>query len=126
MGAYVTDTRLMGVMGLYIHWRLAQSSISFSDFHQFFYLDAEEFGFETYKSIYGNHVEEIAAVEQALIGGLGGRKIEITEQEARFLLCEYVQFNQSHGIPLPEGIDEYDFLIEEPPVLDQRQQHLLM
>lgn len=126
MGAYVTDTRLMGVMGLYIHWRLAQSSISFSDFHQFFYLDAEEFGFETYKSIHGNHVEEIAAVEQALIGGLGGRKIEITEQEARFLLCEYVQFNQSHGIPLPEGIDEYDFLIEEPPVLDQRQQHLLM
>ena len=125
MGAYVTDTRLMGVMGLYIHWRIPDQPLP-PDFHQFFYLDAEEFGFETYKSITGNNVEEIAAIEQALIGGLGGRKVEVTEREARYLLCEYARFNQRHNLSLPEGREEYEFLIEHPTVLNPNEQKVLI
>ncbi len=124
MGAYVTNTRLMGVIGLYIHWRLS-SRFSSSDFHQFFYFDAEEYGFETYKSILGNNVEEIAAVEQALIGGLGGRKAEVTEREARYLICQYALFNQQHGLPLPDGEEEYRFLIEHETVLNPNEQKTL-
>ena len=117
MGAYVTNTRLMGVIGLYIHWRL-EDQCGAPDFHQFFYLDAEEYGFETYRSVLGNNVEEISSIEQTLIGGLGGRKEELTEREARYLLCEYVRFNQRRKLPLPDGLDEYGFLIESPTVLN--------
>lgn len=125
MGGYVTNTRLMGVTGLYIHWKLTEHYAS-PDFHQFFYLDAEEYGFETYKSILGNSVEEISSVEQALIGGLGGRKMEITQREARYLLCEYAHFNELHGLPFPEGREEYGFLIETPVFLSPDERGLLM
>lgn len=124
MGAYATNTRLMGVMGLYIHWRLADQYAS-PDFHQFFYLDSEEYGLETYKSILGNNVEEISATEQALISGLGGRKEEITEREARYILCEYTRFNERHRLPLPDGLDEYRFLIETPTILNPNEQKSL-
>lgn len=124
-GAYVTDTRLMGVIGLYIHWRLPDQYAT-PDFHQFFYFDAEEYGFETYRSILGNNVEEISAVEQALIGGLGGKKIEVTEREARYLICEYARFNERHRLSMPDGKDEYGFLIENPTVLNPNEQKVLM
>lgn len=125
LSAYITNTRLMGVIGLYIHWHLPDYSAS-PDFHQFFYLDAEEYGFETYKSILGNDVEEISLVEQALIGGLGGNKVEISEREARYLLCEYAMFNQRRGLPLPGDLQEYAFLIETPTLLNPNEQKLIM
>lgn len=124
MGAYITNTRLMGVMGLYIHWKLADRYAS-PDFHQFFYLDSEEYGLETYKSILGNNVEEISAVEQALISGLGGKKEEITEREARYVLCQYARFNQRHELPMPEGLNEYEFLIDPPTILNPNEERAL-
>ncbi len=124
MGAYVTNTRLMGVIGLYIHWRLDDRYPS-PDFHQFFYLDSEEYGFETYRSVLGNSVEEISSIEQTLIGGLGGSKEEITEREARALIYQYAQFNKSHGLPLPDGFQEYQFLIETPTILEPDEQDSL-
>jgi hypothetical protein len=69
VSAYVTDTRLMGVIGLYIHWTLSDLNGS-TDLHQFFYLDAEEFGFETYRSLTGNDEGEFLFLEQSITGGL--------------------------------------------------------
>lgn len=124
MGAYVTNTRLMGVIGLYIHWRL-DDRYSSPDFHQFFYLDAEEYGFETYRSVLGNSVEEIASIEQALLGGLGGSKEEITEREAHALIYEYAQINKRRGLPLPDGFAEYQFLLETPARLTPKEAAML-
>lgn len=112
-GAYITNTRLMGVMGMYVHWKLPEYP-SCPDFHQFFYFDAEEYGFESYRSVMGNRVEEIAAIEQTMINGLGGRKNELSEKEVRFVLWQYLLFNKERNIPLPEGFNEYEFLLEEP------------
>ncbi len=112
-GAYITNTRLMGVMGMYVHWKIPGNS-SCSDFHQFFYFDAEEYGFESYRSVWGNRVEEIASIEQTMINGLGGRKNELTEKEVRAVLWKYMIFNKERNIPLPEGISEYEFLLTEP------------
>ena len=112
-GAYITNTRLMGVMGMYVHWKLPEYP-SCPDFHQFFYFDAEEYGFENYRSVMGNQVEKIASIEQTMINGLGGRKNELTEREVRAVLWKYLMFNKERNIPLPEGIDEYEFLLTEP------------
>lgn len=112
-GAYITNTRLMGVMGMYVHWKLPEYP-SCPDFHQFFYFDAEEYGFESYKSVMGNRVEEIAAIEQTMINGLGGRKKELSEKEVRAVLWKYLQFNRDRNIPLPEKLNEYEFLLTGP------------
>lgn len=125
ISAYVTDTRLMGVLALYIHWRLPDH-FSMPDFHQFFYFDSEEYGFETYKSILGNNVEEISAVDNALTGGLGGRKIEVTEREARAVFLSYCRFNEDHSIPLPPGRQEYEFLLEEIEPLTGEEEAVLL
>lgn len=111
-GAYITNTRLMGVMGMYVHWKLTEYP-SCPDFHQFFYFDAEEYGFESYRSVMGNKVEEISAIEQTMINGLGGRKIELSEREVRAVLWKYMLFNRDHSIPLPEKLHEYEFLLDE-------------
>ncbi len=63
----------MGVLALYAHWRISGTD-EMLDFHQFFYIDCEESGLETYTGILGSDHSEIDATEQALVGGLGGRE----------------------------------------------------
>ena len=65
LSSFVTNTRFMGVVGLYINWEI-ETRDGFLSMHQYFYYDAEEFGFETYKAIYGNNVAELYIVEQTL------------------------------------------------------------
>lgn len=125
ISAYVTDTRLMGVLGMYIHFSLPENP-TMRELHQFFYFDAEEYGFESYQSILGNHPSRQAEIENSLIGGLGGQKIDLTLREAQALLQEYTQFNKEHQIPLPEGYDEYGFLLQNFTPLDELEQYMLM
>lgn len=131
ISAYVTDTRLMGVLAVYAHWRRSvPASLSIddddNDLHQFFYIDCEEMGLETYKSVVGNDREEINFVEQALVGGLGAKKIDLTERQLRGLLEFYKSFNQHHGLPMPQNYDEYGFLLEDDITLNEDEQALLM
>ena len=131
VSAYVTDTRLMGVLAIYVHWkRNIPDALSMddenNDIHQFFYIDCEEMGLETYKSIIGNDREEIDLVEQALVGGLGARKINLTERQLRGLLTYYKKFNKHHGLPLPQNYDEYGFILDEDIILSEDEQEHLM
>lgn len=124
VSAYVTNTRLMGVIGMHIHFKLPDNEI-LHDFHQFFYFDAEEYGFETYKSILGDDAERIKEIEGSLIGGLGGEKIPLNFEEAKAILHEYVLYNVTRNIPLPEGLAEYRFLLEKDALLSEPEQYIL-
>ncbi len=124
LSAFITDTRLMGVIGLYIHWELSNTDFV-SDFHQFFYFDAEEFGFETYKSLLGSDDEALTVMEQTLIGGLGGNKVNVSEREAIYLVQKYVAMNENLSIPLPESKSEYSFILEPPIKLSRKEKEVL-
>lgn len=124
VSAYVTNTRLMGVIGMHIHFKLPDNEI-LDDFHQFFYFDAEEYGFETYKSVLGNDTDKIKEIEGSLIGGLGGEKIPLQFEEAKALLHEYVLYNVTKNLPLPEGLAEYRFLLEKDAVLSEPERYIL-
>lgn len=125
VSAYVTNTRLMGVLGMYIHFRLPDNQL-LGDLHQFFYFDAEEYGFETYKSVLGDNLDRVNEIERSLIGGLGGQKTPLTLREAQYLLQEYVRLNKTMKIPLPEGIEEYGFLLEQDMFLPDPDLYILM
>ena len=125
VNAYATDTRLMGVLGLSIHWEIEKSDIT-DDFYQFFYLDAEEYAIENYISVYGNSPKEIHKVENTLIGGLGGKKNELTERECRIILTEFAGLNKKYEKSFPGKYDEYAFLLECEPQPDPREINSLM
>ena len=125
LSAYVTDTRLMGVLAVHACWKIPYGD-ELSDFHQFFYIDCEEMGLETYKSFLDSDPSEIEMAEQALVGGLGASKIEISERQLMGLLTEYRLFNENHKLPLPEKYEEYRFLIEPETILTPEESHVLM
>lgn len=120
LSAYVTDTRLMGVVGLYIQWRMVNTS-SCASLHQFFYFDAEEYGLENYQSIIGTDEIGLSVLEKSIVGGLGGKKVELTEKEACYLVQEFVSDTKRLKQPLPEGQEEYGFILEEPAALNRRE-----
>ncbi|MBQ8589360.1 MAG: hypothetical protein IJ486_02780 [Firmicutes bacterium] len=111
VAAYITDTRLMGVVGLRIHWEIKEAGVPMG-FHQFFYFDAEEYGLDSYKSYRGDDESAVEAMEDAMFGGLGGQMIPLTEQEARFLVQDFCRDSQMMGVRLPEPREEYAFLLE--------------
>lgn len=127
VSAYATDTRLMGVVALSIHWKL-KNDVKSINFHQFFYYDAEDYGIDTYKSIIGSDVESLDNMERTLIGGLGATKIDLTEEEVRFLLCHFSKTNYRLNQPLPEGKSQFMFLLDEAscPELEKEQQRNLL
>ncbi|QXM06660.1 hypothetical protein [Crassaminicella indica] len=106
---YVTDTRLMGVIGLWIKWKRKDGKI----FYQFFHLDAEEYGLDDYESVYGEDRVEIERIKGGMMGGLGGKFVPVNEREARYIIKSYVKKNQKWNAPLPEPQWEYTFLIND-------------
>lgn len=123
--AYVTDTRLMGVIGMGIKWNLPDNNLR-NEFHQFFYLDAEEFGLDTYTSLLGGTEEEIQRTENDLIGGLGAKKVDITLREAMFLVQHYAKFNKDHGFEIPTDMPDFRYLLKESILLSEAEQQALM
>ncbi len=123
--AYATDTRLMGVVAMSIHWKCSDPAGP-EDFHQFFYFDAEEYGLETYRSLPGDDETELELIEQALIGGLGGIKADINEAEAAYLLQSFAKASRELHVTLPEPKDEYAFLLERKVKLSEKEKENLM
>ena len=79
--AKVTNSRLMGTMGLLINWEDKQDKIV-----QYFLLDAEGLGLADYVSLKNPTKDEAHREEERLMGGLGSDRIRISEDEALFLV----------------------------------------
>lgn len=124
ISAYVTDTRLMGVLAIYAHWRIPSSPCK--ELHQFFYIDCEEAGLETYLGFRGEFGPEAKDAEQALTGGLGASKIPLKEEELLWLLQHWRSFNEDHSLPLPKNYEEYSFVFEEEVVFSHEERDLLL
>lgn len=125
VSAFATDTRLMGAMGLHLHWKIVGADVN-SDLHQFFYFDADEYGIESYRSLMSDDHQELEAIENALFGGLGGSKVKVTEKQATFLVQQFAAKNLDFLSPLPEEVNEYDFILAAQISLSSRERHMLL
>ena len=65
ISGYSTNTRLMGVIGLELKWEITTDS-DVRTLNQIFYLDAEEFGLESYTEAYGDNPHLIASERKRL------------------------------------------------------------
>ena len=100
ISAHLTNSRLMGVVGVCVCWEM-EDNVKDTRFYQFFYLDYEEFGYDTYEEILGDESEEtllqVEVIEDRLMGGLGGELRDITEKELRTIIQDYVYLNHKAG-----------------------------
>lgn len=121
VSSYVTDTRLMGVIGMYIHWEKEEE-----DFYQIFHFDSEEYGFDNYKSISGKHGGSLYIEKEAMMGGLGGNYKKLKENEAKHILNKFIDMNKRLKLPLPEPQTEYKALRNDLKELSKAEQKRLM
>lgn len=105
--AKITNSRLMGSMGLIIAWEEKEK-----DLYQYFLLDAEGLGIADYVGLYNPSEEEAYREEERLMGGLGSDRIKISEDEALFLVNYYGNKNSYYEKPLPGHVEEYIDIIE--------------
>lgn len=122
VSAYVTNTRLMGVLAVYAHWNIDGGS----DLHQFFHIDCEESGLETCSIIRGQFETKALLMEQSLIGGLGADKMPLDEKSFRWLLQHWRKFNLKHSLPLPPDSSNYDFIFDKNVVMSPEEQLSIM
>lgn len=107
--AKVTNSRLMGSMGLVINWRNSDDNKIFC---QYFLLDSEGLGIADYVGLDNPSGHEVYREEERLMGGLGSDKIRISEDEARFLVSFYGKKNEYYNKELPGEVNEYINIIE--------------
>lgn len=127
--ANITDTRLMGVTVLYVHWLLPDNLLQ-RHFFQFFRFDFEEYGMDEYHSLLCSSLDEAAPLleekEMQLCGGLGAKKNMLTEREARFLVQSCIDFNRSRSIKLPMAYEEISFLLSPHIEISDVENYVLM
>lgn len=104
--AKVTNSRLMGSMGLIIGWEDNDDIV-----YQYFLIDAEGLGIADYVSLRNASYEELNREQERLMGGLGADRIQITEEEALSLVNYYGKKTYYWEKELPGNIEEYiDFI----------------
>ncbi len=97
VSAWITDTRLMGVNAMCITWKDRLGA----ELHQFFYFDAVDTGLERFDEVSGSDEDLIREKDISYAGGLGGRKVGLTEDEALYVIHEYMKVNRRTGEPVP-------------------------
>ena len=120
--AYATNTRLMGVLVIYIKWKLtgrASGGKKGVSLHQFFYIETSEDGIESYRGILGEDEDELRYTEQSMLGGLGAERVLLTMNEAVFLVQRYADLTRKFGKALPDEVYEYDFVLKREAVLSE-------
>ena len=123
--ASVTDTRLMGVLGLRIHWKDTGADDHPRDIYHFYYYDIEEIGLDSLSVFDLECEEEIEFATKACFGGLGAVMWPISEKEARFLVHQFVENTRKRKQPLPDNIDRADFILEVPADLTEEERENL-
>ncbi|GAA0106067.1 hypothetical protein UT300013_26910 [Paraclostridium sordellii] len=112
--AKVTNSRLMGSMGLIIGWEDEDDVL-----YQYFLIDAEGLGIADYVSLRNASYEELNREQERLMGGLGADRIQITEDEALTLVNYYGNKTIYWEKELPGEISEYiDFIKNYKPTID--------
>ena len=122
----VTDTRLMGVLGLHLHWEyMLPGEDEFRHLHQYFYYDIEELGIDNIKVYDYSDEKSALRAERASFGGLGAKMIPVTEKEARYLVNHFIEETKRKKQPLPADVSDMAFITDHPVELSDDEKEVL-
>ena len=123
--AAVTDSRLMGVLGLRVHWLVESDEVQPRHIYMFFYYDVEELGLDTV-SVYELYDEEaVELATKSCFGGLGAKMVEVNEKESRYLISRFVRKTTERKQPLPENAAILDDILKSPAELSLSETEVL-
>lgn len=123
-GGEVTNTRLMGVLGMHLHWLLPYETEN-RDLHQFYYYDIEELGLESMGVYIGDDEIAVEVTAKSIFGGLGAEMKSLTEREARYLAGEMIAETKRRNQLLPEEARDLDFITKAPVLLTDAEKQAL-
>lgn len=104
---YITDTRLMGVLGIHGTWQVKGNNSE--KFHRFFYIDCEDNGLERYLEYFGNDEHQLEIRFQSIIGGLGAKLLSINEAQLNIILAYYTRMkNLKTSLDMVNPVDNLE------------------
>lgn len=121
----ITDTRLMGVLGMHLHWELPYPAAE-PHLHQYYYYDVEELGLETYRTYMGDDPTAVELASKNLFGGLGAKMKPLNERESRYLAAEFISETKRKKLSLPEEAVDLEFITRMPVFLSREEQEALI
>ena len=122
----VTDTRLMGVLGLRLHWIKDAPGREPQNIYQFYYYDIEEIGLDTLTVYVLDTQDEVETATRSCFGGLGAVMWPVTEAEGRWLVHRFVDETRRKKQMLPENIEQARFILNQPAELSDKDIETLM
>jgi len=105
----VTNTRLMGALGMHVHWQLINQAEETFDLHQFIRYDVDLKGIEFLAVAKGDDREAVASAIHEYFGPLGGTMVSLTERQCRFLGNWFLEQTEAAGHTLPDDARQLDF-----------------
>ncbi|MGL5693861.1 MAG: hypothetical protein ACRCXA_07280 [Peptostreptococcaceae bacterium] len=105
--AKVTNSRLMGSLGLVVCYENGKDGE-----YKYFLLDSEGLGIADYVSLMNPSKEEAYMEQQRLMGGLGSDVMNISEDQALFLIKHFGNKTIEWEKELPGNVDEYIDIIK--------------
>ncbi|MGL5328487.1 MAG: hypothetical protein ACRDD7_04400 [Peptostreptococcaceae bacterium] len=106
--AKITNSRLMGSLGLIICCSEGKDEI-----YKYFLLDSEGLGIADYVSLVNPTKEEAYMEEQRLVGGLGSEVVDVSKEQALFLIKHFGSKTIAWEKELPGDIEEYIDIIKK-------------
>ena len=135
--AQASESRLMGVVGLYIHWALKEDEPQAAELseaqiepvqniHQAYCFELEEDGLDRVSEELGTDVEKIAALKNGVFGGLGSKLKRVTDREAFWMIKRFSGLEASMFKALPAGVRQvFELAAEQAPFTEEEEKALL-
>ena len=106
---FVTNSRLMGVVGVRLHF----ASECNKNLTLFFHLDFEEYGFDRFEVYDSDDYETVDRITQSMMGGLGSVLVPITLEGASSLIYFAVEVGTAYSYDIPLDFFEYEYLLDD-------------
>ncbi len=125
LSAYVTNTRLMGNMGLIIKWKLLNCD-ECETLSQLFFIQTSEPQIKEYHSTWGSANRLSFSAGEDVLRCLGGEKKVLSEKEACALVAYYHKLTTSCNRRVLGDSKEYSFILDKAISLsDSEKEHLI-
>lgn len=107
----LTNTRLMGVVGLVNTWDLMIDGKWKKEVKQIFHLDFEEYGIDGYDLIDSSEKEKYNKTLMYVTGGLGGEFVKISYEEMNAILFDCFNVCKEAAYDYKDLIEDFGFLL---------------
>ena len=136
INAQASESRLMGVVSLYVHWKLKEDCPQIKDLedalmepvrniHQAYCFELEDGGLDRVSEELGTDTDNIAKLKDGVFGGLGSRLKKMTPREALWLIENYSGKDALEFSGMPAGVREVFAMAKEQEPLAKEEERAL-